>query len=92
MPRFIYDTETKKMVEVFEQPRSAPVFPQIVSDTPEYMSPMGSGLISGRAARREDMKKHNVREVDPSEKPRAPVTPDYVSDWRAGHGIDRSKP
>lgn len=93
MPRFIYDTEKKEMVEVFDQPRQPPSFPSIMGDTPEYLSPMEPGrLISGRAERREEMKRHNVREVDPSEKPKPPVMPDHVKDWRAGRGITRSKP
>lgn len=41
--------------------------PLIIPDIPAYMSPMGSGLIDGRKARREDMKRHNVREVAPDE-------------------------
>jgi hypothetical protein len=40
----------------------------IMRDTPEYLSPLGTGLISGRVARREDLKRGNCREVDPSEK------------------------
>jgi hypothetical protein len=39
--------------------------PQIVSDLPAYMSPLGTGLIDGRRARREDLKRNNCREVDP---------------------------
>jgi hypothetical protein len=41
--------------------------PLILSDTPAYMSPLGTGLIDGRAARREDLKRNNCREVDPAE-------------------------
>jgi hypothetical protein len=41
--------------------------PQIISDLPAYMSPLGTGLIDGRRARREDLKRHNCREVDPGE-------------------------
>ena len=40
----------------------------VVSDTPDYCSPVTGKVVSGRAARREEMKVHNVREVDPSEK------------------------
>lgn len=39
----------------------------IIRDIPAYKSPLGTGWIEGRAARREEMKKHNVREVDPGE-------------------------
>ena len=41
--------------------------PIIVSDIPAYMSPLGTGLIDGRRARREDLKRNNCREVDPGE-------------------------
>lgn len=41
--------------------------PMIVSDLPAYMSPLGTGLIDGRRARREDLKRSNCREVDPGE-------------------------
>lgn len=39
----------------------------IASDIPDYMSPLGNGLISGRRARREELKRNNCREVDPAE-------------------------
>lgn len=41
--------------------------PMIQSDLPAYMSPLGTGLIDGRRARREELKRNNCREVDPSE-------------------------
>lgn len=43
------------------------VAPRIHSDLPAYMSPLGTGMIDGRRARREDLKRNNCREVDPSE-------------------------
>jgi hypothetical protein len=49
--------------------------------------------VEGRTARREEMKRHNVREVDPSEFRRSPpVEPDWVAEWRADRGIARDKP
>jgi hypothetical protein len=39
----------------------------VQSDLPAYKSPLGTGMIDGRAARREDLKRGNCREVDPSE-------------------------
>jgi hypothetical protein len=39
----------------------------IWSDLRAYRSPLGTGWVDGRAARREDLKRHNCREVDPSE-------------------------
>ncbi len=47
--------------------------PYVNSDLPDYVSPLGTGVISGRAARREDLKRHGCREVDPSE---------FVADYR----------
>jgi hypothetical protein len=68
--RYVYrggqfiNKETGKPMEV---PKRVIAAPMIASDLPAYMSPMGSGMIEGRAARREDMKRHNVREVAPDE-------------------------
>lgn len=39
----------------------------VMSDLPGYRSPLGTGWIEGRAARREDLKRGNCREVDPGE-------------------------
>lgn len=41
--------------------------PMVVSDLPAYASPLGDGVIEGRAARREHFKRTNTREVDPGE-------------------------
>jgi hypothetical protein len=41
-----------------------------LSDIEAYHSPISNKVIEGRVARREEMKRHNVREVDPSEKPK----------------------
>lgn len=46
-----------------ERARSA----YVVSDLPAYKSPLGTGVIDGRSARREDLRRNNCREVDPSE-------------------------
>lgn len=43
------------------------VAPRVISDTPAYKSPLGTGWIDGRRARREDLKRNNCREVEPSE-------------------------
>lgn len=74
-------------------PRRASAAPMIQSDLPAYKSPLGTGWVEGRAARREEMKRHSVREVDPSEFRRSPpVEPAWVADWRADRGIVRDKP
>jgi hypothetical protein len=67
MPRYVIDRKTGELVEVVEAPRRAPVFPQVMRDIPEYKSPLGTGLIGSRSARREDLKRGNAREVDPGE-------------------------
>ena len=41
--------------------------PYIWSDLPAYKSPLGTGVVDGRTARREELKRHNCREVEPSE-------------------------
>lgn len=41
--------------------------PAVISDIKPYASPLGTGIIDGRRARREDLKRGNCREVDPSE-------------------------
>lgn len=41
--------------------------PMVMRDIPEYWSPRGTGLITSRSQRREDLKRGNAREVDPSE-------------------------
>jgi hypothetical protein len=49
--------------------------PQVMPDTPEYISPVTRKPIVGRAARREDLKRAGCREVDPSE-----YKPTYISE------------
>lgn len=68
MTRYVYrDGEWRdRDGNVMEVPARI-VAPRVISDTPAYMSPLGTGLIDGRRARREDLKRNNCREVDPSE-------------------------
>lgn len=68
MPRFIF--HDGQMVEVpyaKDLPRPPSVFPAVRGDLAPYKSPLGNGWIDGRRARREEMARHDVREVDPSE-------------------------
>jgi hypothetical protein len=44
--------------------------PYAAGDIAEYMSPAGGGLITSRSHRREELKRLNCREVDPSERPK----------------------
>lgn len=39
--------------------------PQVMRDIPEYMSPVGGGLITSRSARREDLKRSGCVEAPP---------------------------
>jgi hypothetical protein len=57
----------KRTGQVVDLDDSAVCAPLIVSDLPEYISPVTRKPIEGRAARREDLKRSGCREVDPSE-------------------------
>jgi hypothetical protein len=87
MTRFYWD---KSACDWVEYERSAPqprVF--IWSDLKAYKSPLGTGVIEGRAARREDMKRGNCCEVDPSEYTPRLVGPENVG--RSGYDPDFAK-
>ena len=43
--------------------------PAMLGDLPEYQSPLSFKMVDGRRARREEMAKYDVRELDPSERP-----------------------
>lgn len=62
---YVMEDESKKPVPVVHVKRAAGY--EIMPDLPEYESPISGRPISGRVARREDLKKNNCREVDPSE-------------------------
>lgn len=49
--------------------RAEIAMPFVVSDIPEYRSPVDGRLISGRAQRREDLKRNNCVEYEPSLSP-----------------------
>lgn len=72
MARCYWDREAREWVEYdhlelrAQRARHA-AGPFIVSDIPEYKSPLGTGIVSSRSQRREELKRHNCREVDPSE-------------------------
>lgn len=81
-----------------EGERAKPISaPMVVSDIPAYRSPLGDGVVDGRSARREHMKRTNTREVDPSEwKQRSDnfqsskAEKQAIADnWRAGTDIKR---
>ncbi len=84
MPKFIYDTKLGCMVDkdtgqpISHSPEKQAAFNkmletqtpgQITLDIPDYASPVTGEIISGRVARREDLKKHDCFEMDPPTKP-----------------------
>lgn len=46
-------------------------------DTPEYISPVTGKPVDGRAARREDLKRHGCIELDPPKKKRGFVNEEF---------------
>lgn len=72
MTRYIWDKELRHFVDPktrapMDIPDRGVCAPLIQSDIKPYMSPLGTGEISGRTQRREDLKRGGCREVDPSE-------------------------
>jgi hypothetical protein len=65
--RFRYDPETREMYEVGVVD-DGPSGLMIMGDLPDYTSPVDGKLVSGRAQRREDLKRTGCREYDPSER------------------------
>lgn len=66
--------------------------PYIASDLPAYASPLGDGVVEGRAARREHLKRNGMREVDSSEfKPRY-VNPDFAKKAGKDLTVDDKRP
>lgn len=69
MPTYRWDGDAfvdKKTGEEMELPFKGQALAPlaIIPDTPDYHSPVTGELISGRVARREDMKKHGCVEYD----------------------------
>lgn len=74
MTKYIWDRQAETFVpasEYVREPNGKPsrkfVFPAVIGDTPGHVSPIDGSWVEGRVARREHMKRNNVREVDPSE-------------------------
>lgn len=55
----------------------------IVPDLPDYRSPIDGRVVSGRAARREDLRRNNCVEIDPPARPRGFKNPRFA----AKHGL-----
>lgn len=75
----------KKTGELLDQPYAgqvtAPAY--VISDIPDYRSPVTGELIAGRTQRREDLKRHGCVEIDPPAKPRGFKNPRFA----AKHGL-----
>lgn len=51
-----------------DSPPGTPLaMPRVLSDLSPYQSPLGDGVVEGRAARREHLKRNGCREVEPGE-------------------------
>ena len=59
--------------------------PQVVSDTPAYASPITGQIIEGRAARREDLKKHDC--IEAGDMPRLNGGMAKSEKYAAKHGL-----
>lgn len=57
--------EKVRNVDPVSDKRSDLPCPQIMRDIPEYLSPVGSGLITSRSQRRDDLKRHDCVEAPP---------------------------
>ena len=67
MTTYVYDHVTNKVVLKGTE-TVIPKGPYVRGDLPEYMSPLSGKPVEGRSARREEMARHNVRELEPSER------------------------
>lgn len=59
--RFVYDPESKQMVEVPFKPRNSGTL--IVGDLPDFVSPVDGKVVHGRAGLREHNRRHGVTNV-----------------------------
>ena len=66
MARYRWDKDAGKMVEAPTRESFRGV--TVISDLPEYVSPVTGRPVDGRSARREDLARAGCREVDPSER------------------------
>lgn len=58
----------QEVADTFD-PNGAPCAPLVLRDTPGVKSPVDGSWLEGKSARREHMKRHGLREVEPSERP-----------------------
>ena len=76
MSRYVWDSKTytfrdRKTGEPMEvRDPNAICAPMVISDTPEYRSPIDGRLITSRSHRREYLKRNDCVEVGPPKRPR----------------------
>lgn len=76
MARYVWDRKTyqfrdRKTGEPMEvKNRNAICMPAVISDIPEYRSPIDGRWITTRSERREDLKRNGCIEIDPPKRPR----------------------
>lgn len=73
-------------------PRGSVPVPYLTRDLPAYKSPLGDGVIEGRAARREHLKRTGKREVDPSEFKPSYVNPSVAKKLGEELTVDAKRP
>jgi hypothetical protein len=56
-------------------------------DIPNYVSPLGTGEITSRSQRKEELKRHGLREVEPSEGPHRDGSRYQNQNFMRKHGI-----
>lgn len=82
----------KRTGEPMETRGAAIARPYIASDIPAYASPLGDGVVEGRAARREHLKRNGMRELDPSEHKPVYVNPDFAKRRGKELTVDEKNP
>jgi hypothetical protein len=76
MARYVWDKATFQFVDrTTRKPMDLPYrgqicAPTVISDIPEYLSPIDGRPITSRSERREDMKRNDCVEIDPPKRPR----------------------
>lgn len=76
MARYVWDSKTyqfrdRKTGEPMEvKDPNAICMPAVISDIPEYRSPIDGRWITTRSERREDLKRNGCIEIDPPKRPR----------------------
>lgn len=63
------DPSTGEPLLTDEQRRAPLAVPHVMSDIPDYQSPIDGRVITSRSARRDDLKRHNCVEYEPSLSP-----------------------